>query len=220
MVQEITLSIPQSYSDITLKRWLDLQKEMENYKDDQDAVNALILYHLCGLDIQWVGGLEIGAYESIINDLNQFLNDTDLPLHQFITIDGVEYGFEPNLSTMTYGAFVDITKFETFTIDKNWSKIMNILYRPVIKKSGDMYQIEPYKVNDDHEKWLSVGMDKHFGALFFFLHLSIDLFNSTLKSMKTEELPPNIKSALEKSGNLINRFMSWQVETSRSSVKL
>lgn len=219
MVQEITLSIPQSYSDIKLNKWLELQKEMDNYKDDQDAVNALILYHLCGLDIKWIGGLEIGAYESIIADLNKFLNNTDLPLHQFVTIDGVEYGFEPNLSQMSYGAFVDITKFENFTIDKNWQKIMNILYRPVIKKQGDMYQISPYVPNNEDSKWLNVTMDIHFGALFFFLHLSIDLFNSTLKSMKVETLPPNIKSVLDKSGKLIHRYMSWQKETSQSLAK-
>lgn len=219
MVKEIEISIPQSYADISLKRWLALQKEIDNYKDDQDAVNALILYHLCGIDIKWVSGLDINAYDSIISDLNNFLNDTDLPLQKFVTIDGVEYGFEPNLSQMSYGSFVDITKFDNFTIDKNWSKIMNILYRPVIDKKGDTYQTKPYVPDDNHEKWLGVNMDVHFGALFFFVHLSIDLFNSTLKSMKGMELPPNINSILEKSGKLIHRYMSWQKETSQNSVK-
>jgi hypothetical protein len=96
---------------------------------------------------------------------------------------------------------------------------MNILYRPVIKKQGDMYQIKPYTINEDDTKWLSVGMDKHFGALFFFVHLSTDLFNSILKSTMEMELPPNIKSILERSGNLIPQFTTSPMETLQSMVK-
>jgi|694.fasta_scaffold120205_6 hypothetical protein len=219
MVQEIELSIPQSYGDITLKKWLDLQEQMQSYKDDEEAVNAIMLYHLCGLDANWINGLDIDSFNKIMAELNKFLSNTDLPLQRFVKIDGVEYGFEPNLSEMAYGAYVDISKFETFSIDKNWAKIMNILYRPVIKKNGDMYQIKPYTIGEDESKWLSVGMDIHFGALFFFVHLSIDLFSSTLKSLKEEELPPNIKLILEKSGELIPRFMNSPKETLPNSVK-
>jgi len=219
MVQEIELSIPQSYADITLKKWLDLQEQMQSYKDDEEAVNAIMLYHLCGLDANWINGLDIDSFNKIMAELNKFLSNTDLPLQRFVKIDGIEYGFEPNLSEMSYGAYVDISKFETFSIDKNWSKIMNILYRPVIKKNGDMYQIKPYTIGEDESKWLSVGMDIHFGALFFFVHLSIDLFSSTLKSLKEEELPPNIKLILEKSGELIHQFMNSPKETLPSSVK-
>jgi hypothetical protein len=213
MVKELTLNIPTDYSGITLKKWLELQKELENYSDNEQAMNALILYHLCGLDVEWVDKLDIQSYNLLTNELNGFLNNTKLPLQKIINIDGIEYGFEPNLSQMTYGAFVDITKFEVFTIDKNWSKIMNILYRPVVKKQGDMYTIKPYEIDEDDTKWLSVGMDVHFGALFFFVNLSIDLLNSILKSTMETEVPPNIKSILERSGKLIPQYMNSPWET-------
>jgi hypothetical protein len=208
MVKELTLNIPTDYSGITLKKWLELQKELENYSDNEQAMNALILYHLCGLDVEWVDKLDIQSYNLLTNELNGFLNNTKLDLQKIININGIEYGFEPNLSQMTYGAFVDITKFEVFTIDKNWSKIMNILYRPIVKKQGDMYTIKPYEIDEDDSKWLSVGMDVHFGALFFFVNLSIDLLNSILKSTMETEVPPNIKSILERSGKLIPQYMN------------
>ena len=210
MVKELTLNIPTSYEDITLKKWLELQREMENYKDNDEAVNALILYHLCGLPVEYVKGLDVNSYTTIISELNTFLSKTDLELQRFVTIDGIEYGFEPNLSTMTYGLFVDITKFETFTIDNNWAKIMNMLYRPVVNKKGNTYSIKPYTINDDYKKWLSVGMDIHFGCLFFFLNLLIDLSNSTLKSMTEAEQNPNFKSILQRSGNLIHQYTNLQ----------
>ena len=219
MAQELTLNIPTSYEDITLKKWLELQKEMENYSDNEDAVNALILYHLCGLPVEYISGLDFKSYGLIIAELNKFLSKTDLPLQRFVIIDGIEYGFEPNLSEITYGTFVDISKFDAFTIDNNWSKIMNILYRPVIKKQGDMYQIKPYVPDENHSKWLNIGMDIHFGALFFFVHLSTDLLSSILKSTMEMELPLNIKSILEKSGNLIHQFSTSPMETLQSTVK-
>jgi hypothetical protein len=114
---------------------------------------------------------------------------------------------------MSYGAFVDISKFETFTIDKNWQKIMNILYRPLIRKKGDMYDIKPYEIKDDDDKWLEVGMDIHFGALFFFVHLSTDLLSSILKSTMEMELAPNIKSILARSGKDILQYLNSPMGT-------
>jgi hypothetical protein len=208
MVQELTINIPQSYEDITLKKWLALQTEMENYKDNEEAITAVIFYHLCGLDPKQLKGLSLEDYTKIKADIEEFIGKTELPLQKFVTIDGVEYGFEPNLSQMTYGAYVDITKFETFTIDKNWQNIMNILYRPIERKKGDMYSIKPYVPNDDDGKWLEVGMHVHFGALFFFVHLSTDLLSSILKSTMEMELPHNIRQILVRSGEVMQPFTS------------
>jgi hypothetical protein len=49
--------------------------------------------------------------------------------------------------------------------------------------------------------FLKLGMDIHFGALFFFVHLSKVLPSSILKSLTdSETLPHNIKSILAASG--------------------
>ena len=169
-------------------------------------MTAVIFYHLCGLDPNQLKGLSLEDYTNIKKDIEEFIGKTELPLQKFVTIDGVEYGFEPNLSQMTYGAYVDITKFDTFTIDKNWQKIMNILYRPIERKKGDMYSIKPYVPNDDDAKWLEVGMHVHFGALFFFVHLSTDLLSSILKSTMEMELPHIIRQILVRSGEVMQPF--------------
>jgi hypothetical protein len=82
---------------------------------------------------------------------------------------------------------------------------MNILYRPITKKIRDSYSIETYSGNKYWEKWLDVSMDVHFGALFFFVRLSMDLQNYTLKYLMEKEHHPNIKSILQKSGQLIQQ---------------
>jgi len=219
-VKELTLSIPQSYGDISLKKWLEFQKELKNYEEDEDAITALMLSYLCGLDAEYISMISVADYGMIRNELTKFINNTELPLQRFITVNGVEYGFEPNLSQMTYGAFADITKFNTITIDDNWAKIMSILYRPVAKKVGDTYTIKPYLGNIDHKPFLELGMDIHFGCLFFFVNLSTDLLNFILKSMTQMELPLNIKSTLAKSGEDIKQLSNLQTEIFSKLTKL
>lgn len=172
MIKEIEISVPTSYSDISLKKWLNLQKEMKNYEGDTEAVTALILYHLCGLQLEYIKGLSMDGYSEIKNELASFMQNVELPLQRFIKIGDVEYGFEPNLSKMAYGAYADISKFNTIAIDDNWAKTMNILYRPVTKKHGEMYSIKPYTGDEYWEKFLDVPMDVHFGALFFFIEFT------------------------------------------------
>jgi len=210
MVKEITLTIPTDWSSVSLKKYLTLQKDMSNYADDEEAQTALMLSHLCGLNAEYINSLSIEDYNKVRLGLEGFINDTEYPLQKIIHIDGKEYGFEPNLSQMSYGAYVDISKFAQLTIDDNWAKIMSILYRPVTKKQGDMYSIEGYKGEIDDKLFLSVGMDVQFGALFFFVNLLMDLLSATLKSLKVEGLPPNIKSILEKSGEITKRLLNLQ----------
>lgn len=213
---ELTLTIPTDYSAITLKKWLAFTKDLKNYEGDEEATTALLLHHLCGLDPNYIKGLAVEDLNAIKTELSGFISETELPLQRFVTIDGTEYGFEPNLSNISYGAYLDLTKYDTFTIDDNWAKLMSILYRPVTKKQGEFYSIKPYTGDIDGDKWLGVGMDVHFGALFFLLNLSTDLLSVTLKSLKEEELPAHIKSILARSGRDIPRLLNLQGEMSKN----
>lgn len=219
MIKEIEITIPTSYGGIPLKRWLDLQKEVDNYKDNEEAIGALTIQYLCGLDPKYLQALPADAYQTIRDELNSFIGNVELPLQRFVTIAGVEYGIEPNLSKMSYGAYADISKFDMIAIDGNWAKIMNILYRPVTKKSGDMYSIQRYEGNEDSNKWLDVGMDVHFGTLFFFLTLQINLFNSILNSSKVEDLPLNIKQTLGRNGERMQQLLNLQKMTSYGLIR-
>jgi hypothetical protein len=215
MIKEIELKIPTSYEDISLQRWLALQTDLKNYSDDDNAVTAVMFLHLCGLEPTYLKNISIDDYAMIKSELESFISNTDLPLQRIITIDGKEYGFEPNLSQMSYGAYADITSYKQLTIDENWAKIMDILYRPIVKKKGEMYSIEPYRGEINPDKWLSVGMHIHFGALFFFVNLLMDLLKGILKSTMEMELPHNIKSILERSGQLIPHSLNSPAEILR-----
>ena len=212
MVKEIELKVPTSYADISLAKWIELQNELQNYKDEPNAVTAIMLYHLCGLDPKYLKTITVDDYTLVKSELEGFLANVDLPLQRIIKIDGIEYGFEPNLSQMSYGAYADITQYKQLTIDNNWAKIMSILYRPVTHKKGEMYSIKAYDGEMREEMFLNVGMDIHFGALFFFVNLLMDLLNSILNSTMAKDIHPNIKQILERSGQLIPHSLTSPVE--------
>jgi len=226
MKKEVKITVPTDYSAINLRKYITIQNDLESYSDDSQAQDAFLLYNLCGITPEVARALDNETVEKIKKDLYKLLNKTDYELQKFITIDDVEYGFEPNLSQMAYGAYLDISKIETLTLDKNWPKILSILYRPVKKKQGVLYEIENYNSDKvlDTEKWYDVNMDFHFGCFFFFNRIYLDLLNDIRKSLMEEVLtnpnqPQHIKSILRTSGEVINQLQSSQTMTSLNSRK-
>lgn len=212
MRKDISIKLPDSWKDIKLKTYLQLQKDLDTHKDDPMAQLHFTMYHLCGIDVSLINSMTKESHEKIKQTLDALILNQQLPLQRIIQLDGIEYGFEPNLSKMAYGAYVDITANDTIAIDDKWAKVMSILYRPITQKSKDTYSILPYKGEIDEELFLEVGMDVHFGAWFFFINLQMDLVSSILSYTKGN-LPPNIKSILQRSGKAIHQSMTLQEET-------
>lgn len=216
MIQEINIEVPNDYSGITLRQYLNLQRDITNYKDDEEAMNAALFYHICGIEPGILSQLDTNTFAKIKSQLYEFLGNINFLLQRTITIEGVKYGFEPNLSKMSYGAYLDISKFENMGIDENWPKILSVLYRPIVKETGGLYTIQEYKGWKEWEtdKWYGVNMDFHFGCFFFFNRLYKDLSLGILNSLKeSPEIPRNIKSILDESGQVISQLQLLQGKT-------
>ena len=191
---EVKINVPTNWDGITLRDYLRFQKDVEVYGDEEAGYAACLFHHFCKVPVDIMAQLDTDTYLSIKNDLVGFIGNTQLPLQKIINIKGKEYGFEPNLSKIAYGAYLDITKYDTFTIDDNWSKIMSILYRPIKKKRGALYEIQSYKGEINEELFLDIPMSVHFGALIFFFHLLTDLPLVIQNSLtKEKELLNNTK---------------------------
>ena len=216
MKQILEIQVPNDYSAITLTKFLQLQKDLKVYGDDEEAKLATLFYHLCGVEPGVMTKIDTATFIKIKEQLLSFIARETFELQPFVTINGIEYGFEPNLSEIAYGAYVDISKYDELNINENWEKIMAILYRPVKKKIGKLYEIEQYTGNEPSEHWREVSMEIHFGTLFFFINLSKVLLKNTLKSLiqNHQEIPPNIKSILAASGALINQSSLFAEENS------
>lgn len=218
--QLVKVTIPQSWDEITLETYLKYRKTIDMYKDDVDAEDddksfMIALDILCGIKPEMITQIPLDKLKIIQQDLIGFIGNADFELERFITIEGIEYGFEPNLSEMAYGAYLDISKYDTISIDKNWPKIMSILYRPVVKKDKNYYDIKPYTGKEDESLFLKTNMKVNFGCLFFFINISKNLQLSTQKSLMAEQETLHLfKSIMGKSGEGILQLLNSQTETS------
>lgn len=203
MKKQIEIVVPKAWSAITLRKYIQLSKDLKSFEGEEDAQTAAMFFHLCNLEPLILPKIDAETFLRIKDDLYSFLSDNQLPLQQKINIDGVQYGFYPNLSKIEYGAYVDISKYNEMELDEKWAEVMGILYRPIVKEVGSLYEVEPYSGKVDRELWLDVTMDIHFGAWFFFINLSKELLRGILNYTKEEGFPPNIKSILERSGEII-----------------
>lgn len=206
MKQQIEIIVPTDWSAITLRKYIELTNDLKNFEGDDEAQTAALFYHLCNLEPNVLPKLDAETYLHIKDDLYSFINDNQLDLKKEILINGVQYGFYPNLSKIEYGAYVDISKYNEMGLDSKWAEVMSILYRPITKRIGGLYEVKAYDGHIDRELWLDVTMDVHFGAWFFFINLSKDLLKGILNYTKEMGFPPNIKSILERSGEVIQQL--------------
>ena len=206
MKKQIEIVVPKDWSAITLRKYIELTNDLKLYEGDDEAQTAALFYHLCKLEPNVLPKLDAETYLNIKDDLYSFINHNQLDLKKEITLNGVQYGFYPNLSKIEYGAYVDISKYNEMGLDSKWAEVMSILYRPITKRIGGLYEVKAYDGNIDKELWLDVTMDVHFGAWFFFINLSKELLKGILNSTKEMGLPPNIKSILERSGEVIQQL--------------
>lgn len=208
---DLEIKVPQNWAGVPLRKYLNLMEDMEVYKDTEEAIEAALFYHLCDVPPNYLSKLDISIYTDIRNELYKLINIKDAPLKRIITIDGKRYGFEPNLSEIEYGAYLDLMKYKEVKIDENWAELMSILYRPIKNTMGELYEIETYKGKLDKELFMDVPMDVHFGAMFFFLNTYRDLLKDTQNSLKKElaKKVADLDITSIKSGLGIPQFTNW-----------
>lgn len=195
--------IPTSLNDITLgqmQRYDVLIKEA----DDEDRIRAIMLDVFCLVDSTYYARINAKQILSISQRIETILNTQ--PSHErFFVLDGVRYGFIPNLDDMTMGEFVDLDQIGTET--KDWHKVMAVLYRPVTKTFGNRYLIEPYKGLEDASKYKEMPLGVALGAMLFFWTLGKELLNDTLNYLKQAETDQELNTHLAKSGVGTEQFM-------------
>jgi hypothetical protein len=102
-------------------------------------------------------------------------------------MNGVEYGFIPNLDKMTLGEHATIDSL--LGNDENLSLLMSVLYRPITKKVTPFYQIEQYDGDESKaELFNDVRMDVVIGSILFFWNLSKELLSNILLHLESKAM--------------------------------
>ena len=198
----IKITIPTSLKDITLsqyKRFLKLEDSIE----DERFLNAKMIEIFCGIELEQVMLLQVSDSQEIVKILSQLFDEKPTLVKRF-KLNGVDYGFHPQLDDLTLGEYIDL---DTFIGDwENMEKAMNVLYRPVIVKMKDKYNIDEYVTQND-DLLLNMPMDAVMSSIFFLWNLGLDLAKTMTNSLgegETEALTQYLNS--QENGVGINQF--------------
>ena len=122
--------------------------------------------------------------KEIANNMFRLLNDKVEFQHRF-KIQGVEFGFMPDMEEMTSAEFADLSKYIG-----DWQtmhRAMAVMFRPITQERKECYEIAEYNGTKDFGdlmKFAPLGIAM--GAMVFFYNLVNDLLNITQRYILEE----------------------------------
>jgi hypothetical protein len=206
---KIEINVPTSLDEITLGQY---QKYLKIAEDNPDGnfLSAKMIEIFCGIPLSDSYKLKVSSVNAIIDILNELLECKPVHVEQF-KMNGITYGFIPDLDDMSLGEYIDL--------DNNASKwedmhvAMNVLYRPIKDSMKEKYNIVDYDVKNA-EVMKDTPMSAVNGSLFFFLNLGIELSNHTILYSNNPQEMEAIQEKLTsmQNGGGINQFTDYLSE--------
>jgi len=201
---KIEINVPTSLNEVTLGQYQKYLKIAEN-NPEGNFLDAKMIEIFCGIPLSDSYKLKMSSAAAIVDIINELLSQPPKHTERF-KLNGIEYGFIPDLDEMSLGEYIDL--------DNNVSKweqmhvAMNVLYRPIKTSKVGKYNIEEYDVKNP-EKMKDMPLGSAIGSVFFFLNLGMELSKHTIHSSANQTEMEAIQGQLtsEQSGVGINQFM-------------
>ena len=164
------LNIPNKLSEITLRKYQKFVKLNTDEVDDR-FLQIKMIEIFCEVSHENVLKIKFGDADRVTATLGDMFTQKPELITKF-KLNGIEYGFIPELDEITFGEYIDL---DTYLGDwQNIQTAMNVLYRPINNKKGERYTIDEYDVNTK-DKLLDMPLDAVISSVFFFYHLGKDL---------------------------------------------
>ena len=194
--------VPDSLNEVTLEQYQKYIKIQDNNEDDTFlAIKMIEIF--CGIRADLIMKMKASSIRDITNVLAEMF-DQKPPLVKEFKMNGIDYGFIPDLENMTFGEYVDL---DTYIGDyENMHRAMAVLYRPIVQRYKDKYLVDEYS-GDDSDKMKDMPMDAVLSSILFFYHLGMDLSKTMLNYLQEEGSKDLVQQlTLEKNGVGINQF--------------
>ena len=175
-----------SWKDVTLEKWLKLIRFQEGSKTEEATET---IAELSNMPKKLIKELALKDVAKVMSRIAQLQNKQDTKLRRIIEIDGIEYGFHPDLDSISLGEYADIETFIKNGIEKHLPELMAVLYRPIKEKKNDIYIINSYDGNIRlrTEEMKKMSAEQVQSALVFF-YAFVKKLSQTLQSSLTEVL--------------------------------
>ena len=182
-----------SWSDVTLETWLSLI-DFETGTKTEEATETIAA--LSDIPKQLVKELALSDVAVIMSKIGELQAKQDTKLKRIIEINDIEYGFHPDLDSISLGEYADLETFIKLGVEKKLPEIMAILYRPIKDKhKNNIYTIDAYdgdiRIRTEEMKQMSAEQVQsslvffyHFGKVL--LEISQSYLMGRLKEMKMQ----------------------------------
>jgi len=159
-----------SWSDVTLSTWLQLI-DFETGTKTEEATETIAA--LSDIPKKLIKELSLSDVAVIMSKVGELQSKQDTKLKRIIEINGVEYGFHPDLDSISLGEYADIEQFIKNGIETNLPELMAVLYRPIKLKKNDIYIIDSYDgdIRLRAEEMKQMSAEQVQSSLFFFYNL-------------------------------------------------
>ena len=174
---------------------------------DGNPQNSFVMQKMieifCNADLRDVADIRFSDVTTVVNQLQSIFNQESKMIPQ-ISLNGVKYGFIPNLDDMSLGEYIDLDNYfhEWDTMDK----AMCVLYRPIKYSKNGKYLVEDYEGTDNHMEMRQLPLNVVMGAKVFFYHLGIELLNHIPNFLEAEGMTDQQRQILMQNGAGIQAF--------------
>ena len=204
---KLHINIPDSLDDITLEQYQKFEKI--NTEENKDSIFLMqkMIELFCFVELDLTRNIKYNDLIEIIDHLNKLLTSKPELITTF-KLDGIEFGFIPDLDNITLGEYIDLDNY--LGSWENMHKAMSVLYRPVQLKKDNRYIIEDYKGSVYDEQMKKAPLSVVISSQVFFYNLSNELLSYTLKFLEKEmgeNLTQEQLNALEANGVGINQSL-------------
>lgn len=209
---QIEVSIPSTLKEVSLKDYQDFLL-IENPSNDD------LLKCILNINTKELGKIKDKDVDYLITHINKLFEQE----HKFIptfNLNGVAYGFIPNLDEITYGENKDVTSY----INEwgNMHKAMAVLFRPLKQKQGHKYLIEEYEGSHKYSEVMKqMPLSVVLGAMVFFYNLTNELLNYIPSYLEKEVAKVQTKGQIsQENGEAIQNYIHLLKETLQDLNKL
>jgi hypothetical protein len=209
---KVKLTIPTELKEIKLKDYIRFMNVVKG-SNDAEFINQKMVECFCGIDLKEVAKISLSDLDNLVEHFNKLFEQKTKFINRF-TLNGIEFGFIPNLDKITNGEYMDIDS--NISDVNNYHILMGIMYRPITNKFKNRYQIEPYEANEEYfELMKDLTLDVVLPALVFFYHLGTELLKVLPRFLEEEANKMNSQKNINsgKSGDGINAYIHSLKET-------
>ena len=209
---QIEVSIPSTLKEVKLKDYQDFLL-IENPSNDD------LLKCILNINTKELGKIKDKDVDYLINHINKLFEQEHKYIPTF-NLNGVAYGFIPNLDEITYGENKDVTSYIN-----EWGsmhKAMAVLFRPLKQKQGHKYLIEEYEGSHKYSEVMKqMPLSVVLGAMVFFYNLTSELLNYIPSYLEKELVKEQTQGQIsQENGEAIQNYIRLLRETLQDLKKL